>query len=140
MLARRRKADVDHVPVLHHRGQYLPHVFNLLGEPVSGRWTEAKKHAIRESRVQGAANLVAGMQAADTPPAVLVSVSAVGYYGDRGDEELTEAGATGRGFLAEVTREWEAASEVLEDSVTRVVRLRIGVAIAALILIFSALR
>ncbi len=101
-------------------------VFNLLGEPISGRWTDAKKEAIRESRVQGTSHLVAGMGAADTPPSVLVSVSAVGYYGDRGEEDLTEASGPGEGFLAGVCTAWEAAAYRAEELGVRVVTPRIG--------------
>ena len=83
-------------------------IFNLAGEPVAeGRWTEDKKRRIRDSRVLGTRNLIAGLRALDRKPEVLVSASAVGYYGDRGDEELDESSQAGRGFLAEVCTEWE---------------------------------
>ncbi len=80
-------------------------VVHLAGEPVAeGRWTKAKMARIRESRVLGTRNLVAGLQGAR----VLVSASAIGYYGDRGDEELTEDSPPGDDFLAGVCRDWEA--------------------------------
>ena len=74
-------------------------VFNLAGEPVfEGRWTEEKKRRIRDSRVVGTRNLVSAIAASESRPKVLVSASAVGYYGDRGDEELDETSAAGMGF------------------------------------------
>ena len=83
-------------------------VFNFAGEPVSeGRWTDEKKRRIRDSRVVGTRNLVAGLALLKSRPRVLVSASAVGYYGDRGDEELDERSAAGHGFLAEVCADWE---------------------------------
>ena len=83
-------------------------VFNLAGEPVSdGRWTGEKKRRIRDSRVVGTRNLLAGLAAIKSRPRVIVSASAVGYYGDRGDKELDERSAAGHGFLAEVCADWE---------------------------------
>ena len=102
-------------------------VFHLAGEPVaSGRWTKSKKERIRNSRVQGTQNLVAGLRAMESPPRVLVSASAVGYYGSRGDEELNENSASASGFLAEVCQEWETAAQSAEALGVRVVTLRIG--------------
>ena len=97
-------------------------VVNLVGERTHGRWTSAKRRAILETRETATRNLVAGMQGGDT--SVLVSGSALGYYGDRGDEELTEDSAPGRGFLAGVCAKWEAAAE--EAAPARVVTLRTG--------------
>ena len=106
-------------------------VFNLAGEPVAeGRWTEDKKRRIRESRVLGTRNLVAGLRALDTKPAVLVSASAVGYYADRGDEQLDESSQAGRGFLAEVCTEWEREALAAEALGVRVVCVRIGIVLA----------
>ena len=103
-------------------------VFNLAGEPVAeGRWTEDKKRRIRDSRVLGTRNLVAGLRALDTKPAVLVSASAVGYYADRGDEQLDESSQAGRGFLAEVCTEWEREALAAEALGVRVVCVRIGI-------------
>src|SRR5690348_15086027 len=82
-------------------------VIHLAGEPVAQRWTEDVKRQIRESRVLGTRNLIRGIQNARFPPKVLVCASAVGYYGDRGDEILTESSPPGRGFLPEVCVEWE---------------------------------
>jgi hypothetical protein len=106
-------------------------VFNLAGEPVAeGRWTEDKKRRIRDSRVLGTRNLVAGLRALDRKPEVLVSASAVGYYGDRGDEELDETSQAGRGFLAEVCSEWEREALAAEALGVRVVCVRIGIVLA----------
>jgi uncharacterized protein (TIGR01777 family) len=106
-------------------------VFNLAGEPVAeGRWTEAKKRRIRDSRVVGTRNLVAGLRALDRKPAVLVSASAVGYYGDRGDEELDETSPAGSGFLAEVCTAWEREALAAEELGIRVVCVRIGIVLA----------
>jgi hypothetical protein len=106
-------------------------VFNLAGEPVAeGRWTEGKKRRIRDSRVVGTRNLVAGLRALDRKPEVLVSASAVGYYGDRGDEELDETSQAGRGFLAEVCTEWEREALAAEALGVRVVCVRIGIVLA----------
>jgi uncharacterized protein len=106
-------------------------VFNLAGEPVSeGRWTDEKKRRIRDSRVVGTRNLVAGLAAMKSRPGVLVSASAVGYYGDRGDEELDERSAHGHGFLAEVCVDWEREAMAASQLGIRVVCVRIGIVLA----------
>jgi uncharacterized protein len=106
-------------------------VFNLAGEPVSeGRWTDEKKRRIRDSRVVGTRNLVAGLASLKNRPRVLVSASAVGYYGDRGDEELDERSAPGQGFLAEVSAEWEREAMAASQLGIRVVCVRIGIVLA----------
>ena len=106
-------------------------VFNLAGEPVAeGRWTADKKRRIRDSRVLGTRNLVAGLAALEKRPQVLVSASAVGYYGDRGDEEISETSPAGRGFLAEVCAEWEHEALAAADLGLRVVCVRIGIVLA----------
>jgi len=98
-------------------------VIHLAGEPVaSGRWTRAKKERIRDSRVTGTRNLVAGLK--DGPVRTLVCASATGYYGSRGDEELTEDTAPGNDFLAEVCRDWEAEAA---KAGARSVSVRIGI-------------
>ena len=99
-------------------------VVNLMGESVTGRWTRAKRSAILESREVASRNLVLGMRDAGVP--VLVSASAVGFYGDRGDEELTEDAPRGEGFLSGVCVRWEAAASEASSSGTRVVLLRTG--------------
>jgi uncharacterized protein (TIGR01777 family) len=106
-------------------------VFNLAGESIAhGRWTDDKKGRIRESRVRSTRNLIAGMAALETPPAVLVSASAVGYYGDRGDDELGEDAPVGRGFLADVCAEWEDAAMTATKLGIRVVCVRMGLVLA----------
>lgn len=98
-------------------------VVHLAGDPVAeGRWTERKKARIRDSRIVGTRNLVAGL--AGSGVKTLLSASATGYYGDRGDELLTEDAAPGTGFLADVCRGWEA--EALKSGV-RTVLIRIGI-------------
>ena len=106
-------------------------VVNLAGEPVAdGRWTEERKRRIRDSRVIGTRNLVAGLRALAQPPAVLVSASAVGYYGDRGDETLDEQSSPGGGFLAESCAAWEHEAMAAASFGIRVVCVRIGVVLA----------
>ena len=106
-------------------------IFNLAGESVAeGRWTEDKKRRIRDSRVVGTRNLVAGLRGLDRKPEVLVCASAVGYYGDRGDEELDETSQAGRGFLAGVCTEWEREALAAEALGVRVVCVRIGIVLA----------
>ena len=103
-------------------------VVHLAGEPVgSARWTEAVKARIRASRVDGTRLLCETLAGLDRPPRVLVSASAIGIYGDRGDAPCDETAAPGAGFLAEVCRAWEAATEPARRAGIRVVLLRIGV-------------
>jgi len=91
-------------------------VFHLAGDPIAeGRWTEAKKKRILESRAVGTANLVKGLAACGRRPPVLVSMSAVGYYGDRGDELLDESKSKGSDFLADVCATWEREASAAEE-------------------------
>jgi uncharacterized protein (TIGR01777 family) len=101
-------------------------VFHLAGEPVAQRWTAAAKDRIRDSRVLGTRHLVDAIGRVQHKPAVLVCASAVGYYGDRGDELLTESAPPGEGFLVDVCREWEKEANRAADFGLRVVTLRIG--------------
>ena len=104
-------------------------VVHLAGDPVFGIWTAAKKQRIRDSRVIGTRNLtkyLAGMPA-DRRPRAMICASAVGYYGDRGDEALAEDSCAGKGFLAETCVEWEAAAAPASDVGIRVVHLRLGI-------------
>ncbi len=105
-------------------------VVHLAGESVQGRWTAAKRAAIRDSRVIGTRNLVDGIAAAEDGPEALISASAIGFYGDRGEQLLTESQGAGEGFLADVVTEWEAAAIGAEAIGLRVARLRIGVVYA----------
>jgi uncharacterized protein len=103
-------------------------VFHLAGEPVAeGRWTQHKKHLIRESRLAGTRHLVAAMLRAPSPPKTLVSASAVGFYGSRGDEILAETATPGSGFLVDVCRGWEEAAAPAHEAGVRVVHPRIGI-------------
>lgn len=104
-------------------------VVHLAGEPVSGRWTEAKKAEIERSRILGTRNLVAAMRGLYRRPKVLISASAIGYYGDRGEETLHEGSGPGEGFLSGVCRAWEEAAAEAETFGVRSVRLRIGLAL-----------
>lgn len=106
----------------------LDALIHLAGENIATRWNPERKRRIRESRAQGT-GILAGAMAEARPrggPGVLVSGSAVGYYGDRGDEILSEASPAGSGFLAEVGQAWESATAPAEAAGIRVVRLRIG--------------
>jgi uncharacterized protein len=106
-------------------------VVHLAGESVVGRWTEEKKSAIRESRVQGTRHLAAALAQCDVKPRVLVCASAVGVYGDRGDEILGEESTSGLGFLSEVCRQWEGASRIAAEAGIRTVNIRIGLVLSA---------
>ena len=107
-------------------------IFHLAGDSVaSGRWTAAKKARIRRSRVQGTANLVEGLRNLKSRPRVLVSASAVGYYGSRGDEVLEEASAPGTDFLAGVSVAWEAEAGRARALGLRVVTVRNGMVLGA---------
>lgn len=102
-------------------------VVNLAGESIAGaRWSDQQKAVIRDSRLTTTRRLVEAMAGWSKKPAVFVSASAVGYYGPRDDEQLTEADEAGRGFLADVCRAWEAEAFRAESLGVRVVRLRIG--------------
>jgi uncharacterized protein (TIGR01777 family) len=102
-------------------------VVHLAGERVDQRWNDESRRAILTSRETGTRNLVEGLRAAEPRPAALVSASAVGYYGPRGDEVLDESAAPGDDFLARVCRTWEAEAERAEELGMRVVRIRTGV-------------
>lgn len=107
-------------------------IVHLAGEPVAAaRWTRAVKERIRNSRVAGTRHLVAGIAAARRRPRVLVSASAIGIYGDRGNEILDESSAPGADFLSTVCRDWEAEAARAEAWGVRVVRLRIGIVLGA---------
>ena len=101
-------------------------VVHLAGEPVAQRWTEAAKKRIHDSRVEGTRQLVSALSAQSQRPNVLVCASAVGYYGSRGDQILTETSSPGTDFLARVVVDWEEAAQLAEPLGIRVVRLRFG--------------
>ena len=105
-------------------------VVHLAGENVAGLWTQDKKERIRKSRVEGTRLLSRSLAELGKPPKVLVCASAIGYYGNRGDEILTEESDLGEGFLAEVCREWEEACQPALEKGIRVVNLRIGLVLS----------
>ncbi len=104
-------------------------VVHLAGEPVAQRWSKQAKRAIRDSRVVGTQNLVAGLRAvaADARPKVLVSASAIGYYGAHGPEPIDEEAPAGEDFLAQVCAAWEAQTHAAEQLGVRTVQVRTGV-------------
>lgn len=107
-------------------------VFHLAGESIAGgRWTPERKRAIRESRERGTRVLAEALAGMERPPRVLVSASAIGFYGDRDDTEVDEASPMGHDFLAAVCAAWEAATAPAAAAGLRVVRVRIGVVLDA---------
>jgi uncharacterized protein len=105
-------------------------VIHLAGESIVGRWTDEKKLKIRNSRVAGTAALAEALAHAKAKPQVFVCSSAIGYYGDRGDEVLNEQSSPGCGFLPDVCREWEAATKPAADAGIRTVKMRTGVVLS----------
>jgi uncharacterized protein (TIGR01777 family) len=104
-------------------------VVHLAGVPVAQRWTRSAKKEIRASRVQGTHHLVTALSTLSQRPEVLICASAIGIYGDRGDEVLTEDSPVATGFLADVCRAWEHEADLAESLGVRVVKLRIGIAL-----------
>jgi uncharacterized protein len=104
-------------------------VIHLAGEQVSQRWTPSTKRRIRDSRVEGTRRLIEAISDLSRRPSVLLSASAIGLYGDRGEEEITESFTPGKGFLSEVCVEWEKAADEAEKLGIRVIKLRTGVAL-----------
>ncbi|MEA2474641.1 MAG: uncharacterized protein QOE06_2556 [Thermoleophilaceae bacterium] len=105
-------------------------VVHLLGEPVDQRWTDEARQEIRNSRVFATRYLIAGLREADPRPKVLVSQSAIGVYGPRGDEAVDESEPIGAGFLAEVVRDWEGEARAAEELGMRVALMRTGVVLS----------
>ncbi|HSH61161.1 MAG TPA: TIGR01777 family oxidoreductase [Acidimicrobiales bacterium] len=106
-------------------------VVHLAGESIAAhRWSDEQKARIRDSRIRGTSLLADSLAKLPTPPQVLVSSSAIGYYGDRGEEELTEDSGPGDDFLADVCVQWEAATEPAEQVGVRVVHIRTGIVLA----------
>ncbi len=105
-------------------------VIHLAGESIFGRWTAAKKRKIRDSRVAGTLNLAQALARAEEKPKVFVCGSAIGYYGNRGDEMLSEESAPGEGFLAEVCQEWEEATTPAVQADIRTAHLRTGIVLS----------
>ena len=105
-------------------------VVHLLGEPVDQRWSDEAKERIRNSRVFGTRYLVAGLREAEPRPRVLVSESATGWYGPRGDEPVDESEPAAEDFLAPVVRDWEAEARAAEELGMRVALMRTGVVLS----------
>jgi uncharacterized protein len=105
-------------------------IVNLAGENIARRWTEGRKARIRLSRIRGTRFLAESLAKLAIPPRVMVSASAIGYYGDRGDEILSEESPPGKDFLSEVCRDWEAATGPAAEKGIRVVHLRMGVVLS----------
>ena len=106
-------------------------VVNLAGENIFGRWTNKKKKRVSDSRVNTTKSLCNLLSSLDKPPRVLVSASATWYYGDRGDEILTEESQPSDGSLSDVCRSWEEATQIAKESGIRVVNLRIGIVLSS---------
>lgn len=106
-------------------------VIHLAGESIVGRWTAGKKQRIRDSRTQGTGHLAQALVEAPQRPRVFISASAIGYYGDRGDEILREDSPSGGGFAAEICRQWEAATQPARKAGMRTAQMRFGVVMSA---------
>jgi uncharacterized protein (TIGR01777 family) len=106
-------------------------VVHLAGESIVGRWTEAKKLRIMDSRIPATRHMAAALSKAPQPPQVFVCASAIGYYGDRGDEVLREDSPSGEGFTAELCRQWEAAAQSVAGAGIRAVQIRFGIVLSA---------
>lgn len=107
-------------------------VIHLAGDSIAaGRWTRDRKRAIHDSRSMGTKVLAETLAKLSTPPKALLCASAIGFYGDRGAEVVDESSASGRGFLADVCRDWETATASARDADIRVVNMRIGIVLAA---------
>ncbi len=107
-------------------------IVHLAGENIAaGRWSPAQKQKIRDSRVQGTRTLVESLRGLSNRPKTLVCASAIGFYGDRGEEVLDEQSTAGTGFLPDVCREWEAAAAGATELGMRVVHVRLGVVLSA---------
>jgi uncharacterized protein (TIGR01777 family) len=106
-------------------------VIHLAGEPIAQRWNDETKQKIKESRTVGTRNLVQALASMPTRPAVLINGSAIGFYGSRGDEMLTEESAPGSGFMAEVCVAWEKEADAAAPLGIRLVKLRTGMVLGA---------
>jgi uncharacterized protein (TIGR01777 family) len=138
-LARKRSASLDTRAAFHlwtHRAQMIQElesvpdcdaVIHLVGEPIAQRWTSEAKARIRDSRIVATHDLVDAIERLPHRPSAFISASAIGYYGNRGDEILTEESAPGQGFLAELCTLWEEEADRIREFGLRVVKVRIGV-------------
>ena len=118
------------VPLSPHMVSGFDAVIHLAGETIFGRWTASKKQRIRDSRVAGTFNLASALAQAEEKPQVFICGSAIGYYGNRGDELLSEQSPPGAGFLAQVCREWEEATMPAVQADIRTAHLRTGIVLS----------
>ena len=135
-LARRRSAKLDGRAAFHSwNGETLPSlnsvprldaIIHLMGEPIAQRWSPDVKERIRRSRVDATRQLVSAIRTLRYKPSILISASAVGYYGNRGDEVLTETAAPGSGFLADICVDWEREAQRASEFGLRVANVRIA--------------
>ena len=117
--------------LLDSRAEGADAVIHLAGASIAGhRWTPAWKRELRESRVTATRNLITSLCQFRRPPQIFIAASAIGFYGSRGDEELTESSLPGTGFLARLTADWEAESSRAADFGARVIILRFGIILA----------
>ncbi len=122
--------DIDHHQLDGAQLEGVDAVIHLAGESIAGRWTGAKKKAIHQSRIEGTQLLAETIAKLNTPPQVLISASAMGYYGDRGSEILTETAPPGQGFLANICTAWEEAAEPARQAGVRVAHTRLGLVLS----------
>lgn len=121
--------DINFLP--ESTDNHIEHIVHLAGENVaSGRWTKAKKEAILTSRLQGTRELIDFISLLENKPSTFLCASAVGFYGNRGDEILDEKSSLGNGFLADVCRQWEEETKRLKVMGIRVVNLRFGMVLS----------
>jgi len=106
-------------------------VIHLAGESVVGRWSKEKKQRIYDSRVLGTKHLVGSMMKAEDKPQILISTSAIGFYGDRGDDALSESEPADNDFLAQVCKDWEVEANRASDANIRVANLRVGIVLGS---------
>lgn len=106
-------------------------IVHLAGAPIALRWTDERKRAIRESRVRGTSLIASAVASMAVKPTVVLSGSAIGYYGDRGDEPLDEQSASGADFLSRTAREWEGAAAPIANAGVRLVLLRTGIVLSS---------
>ncbi|MGZ3733109.1 MAG: TIGR01777 family oxidoreductase [Parachlamydiaceae bacterium] len=105
-------------------------IINLAGESVFGRWTSKKKNSILESRISSTSLLANTIASLKYPPEVFINASAIGYYGNRDNEILTESSSQGNDFLANVCKQWEEATQIVQEKGIRTIQLRIGVVLS----------
>lgn len=117
--------SVNHPPL--NRMEGFNAIIHLAGESITGRWTESKKQRIRISRIDGTRLLCENLARLKNPPSTLISASAIGFYGNRGEESLTEQSSPGNDFLADTCQQWEDATEPARRVGIRVVNIRIGI-------------